>query len=74
MVRACNQGSLAGSGWEEEPKYVFESATNPFSKMAELLVNYCTTIGYSELQMLPPYGEEGYTYYEYGDPSDKSTE
>ncbi|XBI32791.1 hypothetical protein VPH35_056194 [Triticum aestivum] len=70
VVRAYDQGSLAGSGWEEEPKYVFESATNPFSKMAELLVNYCTTIEYSELQMLPPYGEEGYTYYEYGDPSD----
>ena len=45
-------------------------AYDPFSKMAELLVNYCTTIEYSELQMLPPYGEEGYTYYEYGDPSD----
>ncbi|XBI22497.1 hypothetical protein VPH35_063512 [Triticum aestivum] len=49
---------------------MYESATNPFSKMAELLVNYCTTIEYSELLMLPPYGEEGYTYYEYGDPSD----
>ncbi|XBI22500.1 hypothetical protein VPH35_063515 [Triticum aestivum] len=70
VVRAYDQGSLAGSGWEEEPKYVFESATNPFSKMAELLVNYCTTIEYSELQMLPPYGEEGYTYYDYGDPSE----
>ncbi|XBI32781.1 hypothetical protein VPH35_056186 [Triticum aestivum] len=70
VVRAYDQGSLAGSGWEEETKYVFESATHPSSKMAELLVNYCTTTEYSELQMLPPYGEEGYSYYEYADPSD----
>uniref|UniRef100_M8C6H6 KIB1-4 beta-propeller domain-containing protein n=1 Tax=Aegilops tauschii TaxID=37682 RepID=M8C6H6_AEGTA len=40
VVRAYDQGSLAGSGWEEEPKYVFESATNPFSKMAGLFGKY----------------------------------
>jgi hypothetical protein len=70
LVRSYDYEALA---WEEEATYVGGYGVSslwdnhrPFS-LDELLAEYCRIVKHSELQMVPPYGEDGYTYYDYYD-------
>jgi hypothetical protein len=68
LVRSYDNEALA---WEEEATYVggygVSSLCNnhrPFA-LDELLVEYCRIVEHSELQVVPPYGEYGNSYYDY---------
>jgi hypothetical protein len=59
MVRTYDHESLTGGGWKAEPEYVAEFEPNredcsrPFT-LAQLFLDYCRTVEYSELETLLP--------------------
>jgi hypothetical protein len=70
LVRSYDYEVLA---WEEKATYVGGYGVSslwdnhrPFA-LDKLLAEYCRIIEQSELQMAHPYGEDGYTYYDYYD-------
>jgi hypothetical protein len=68
LVRSYDYEALA---WEEESTYVDGYVSlwdnhRPFA-LYELLAEYCRIAEHAELQMVPPYGEDGYSYYDYYD-------
>ncbi len=74
-IRAYDDGGLS---WQEEPEYVPGYGVGSLDNhgghfhLDEMLAEYCRTIELSELQRVQPYGELGFTYYDYYDgyPSD----
>ena len=69
-IRSYDYDALA---WEKKPQFFggygvgsVDHNERPFL-LDEVLAEYCRTIEYSELQMVPPYGEDGTTHYDYYD-------
>ena len=70
-IRSYDYDALA---WEKTPQVVMGYGVGwldccedrPFL-LDQVLAEYCRTIEYSELQMVPPYGEDGTTHYDYYD-------
>jgi hypothetical protein len=68
LVRSYDYDALA---WEEEATYVDGYVSlcdnhHPFA-LYELLAEYYKIVEHYEQQMVPPYGEDGYSYYDYYD-------